>query len=260
MNHESRPVQTTRESLATCLLWILAVWGFLVAAVVAAIHAVAGSADPDARAIVRMGLGLIVIWCLAGGLTMRLARRRFTAWSRRLPLDWRLRFVILCILMALLEEGVTTALTNAGPLLGAATAAARITSSTNYLEVIRGSVLVFIPWFICWAWLLGRYDFRPLEVMLLFGLTGTLAETITYGPSNLAGIGMWVYVYGLMVYLPVQTVPENRSAKPVRWYHAVMAVLLPLVFIFPFVVVVVVRGAKLAVAFFRGDRRKESGS
>jgi hypothetical protein len=145
--------------------------------------------------------------------------------------------------MALLEEAVTTSLTNAGPLLGAVSPEARITSSANYIEVVLGrvvngefqggSVLAFIPWIFCWMWLLRRWDFRPAEVMLLFGLTGTLAEATTFGMQNLLGAGMWVYVYGLMVYLPACTVPQDRPAKPPRWYVWPMAVCLPLVFIIP---------------------------
>lgn len=222
----------SRDTLTKRLLQVLAVYGILVASVVGFL-VLLGEEDPDKRAVVAMGLGLILFWCILGGAAMYLARERFVRWAQAIPLGWRLRFVLLCIAMALLEEVVTTSLTNTASLLGA-TEAARITSSTNYLEVISGSVVAFIPWFIFWAWFLGRYDFKPPEVMLLLGLTGTLAETITFGYDNLAGIGMWVYVYGLMIYLPVHTVPGNRNVHPVRWYHVVVAVLLPLVFIIPF--------------------------
>jgi hypothetical protein len=98
-------------------------------------------------------------------------------------------------------------------------------------------MLAFIPWYICWAWLLNRYDFKPLEVMLLFGLTGLVAESTYDGVVNLgdlAGVGMWVFVYGLMVYLPALTVPEDRQAEPVNWYHLPVAIFLPLMFVIPF--------------------------
>ena len=121
-------------------------------------------------------------------------------------------------------------------MLGGVTEAARITASKNYLEVIlKYSVIAFVPFFLCWGWLLSRYDFRPIEVLLLFGLNGTLAETITFGPQNLIQVGMWVWVYGLMAYLPGCTVPEERRASTVRWWHWLMAVFLPLVFIIPLV-------------------------
>jgi hypothetical protein len=94
-------------------------------------------------------------------------------------------------------------------------------------------VIAFVPLFLCWGWLLSRYDFRPIEVLLLFGLNGTLAETITFGPQNLIQVGMWVWVYGLMAYLPACTVPEKRGASIVRGWHWLMAVFLPLVSIIP---------------------------
>ena len=62
------------------------------------------------------------------------------------------------------------------------------------------------------------------------GITGSIAEA-SIQPSNLIG-GFWVFVYGLMVYLPACTVPQDRPAKPQRWWSYPLAVVLP----FPFVV------------------------
>jgi hypothetical protein len=250
----------TRDAIARLVLRILAVYGIVIAAIVGLLNFAAGNPEPDQRAIIAMGLSLILIWCVLGGIAMRLIRDRFVHGVRRLKIDWRLVFVLLCIVMAMLEEAVTTSLTNAAPVFGAATEAARITISKNYLEVISNSVVTFIPWFICWAWLLGRYDFRPVEIMLLFGLTGTLAETLTFGWPHIAEVGMWTYVYGLMVYLPAHAVPDNRNVRPVRWYHYVVAVLLPLVFIIPLAVWVVVSSAKCAVSLLakRENRVQET--
>jgi hypothetical protein len=239
------------DIIARLVLQILAVYGIIVAGIVGFLNLFADNPDPDRQAIVAMGLSLILIWCVLGGIVMRLIRDRFVVRVRRLKIDWRLVFVLSCILMAMLEEAVTTSLTNAAPLFGAATEAARITISKNYLEVISGSVVAFIPWFFGWAWLLGRYDFHPVEVMLLFGLTGTLAETLTFGWPHIAEVGMWTYVYGLMVYLPAHAVPDNRDVGPARWYHYVVAVLLPLVFIIPLAIWVLVSSAKCAVSLFR---------
>jgi hypothetical protein len=120
------------------------------------------------------------------------------------------------------------------PLLGGVTDAARITASKNYLEVVfLHSVIAFVPLFLCWGWLLSRYDFQPSQVLLLFGLNGTLAETLSFGPQNLIQVGMWVWVYGLMAYLPACTVPVDRGARHARWWHGLMAIFLPLVFVAP---------------------------
>jgi hypothetical protein len=246
---------TAAPGLAERALRVLAIYGFLVAFVVGVLNAIADDPDPDGNAIVAMGLSLIVIWCIGGGTAMYLMRDWFATWARRVNIGWQLRFVLLCVAMALLEEAVTTSLSNAAPWFGAATDAARITVSKNYFEVIANSVVTFIPWFLCWAWLLGRYDFKNLEVVLLFGLTGTLAETVSFGWNNLLGVGMWTCVYGLMVFLPVVTVPRDRNVKPVRWYHCVLAVSLPLVFIFPFVVYVIFAAVRGVARFVRNTAK-----
>jgi hypothetical protein len=244
-------------TLARKLLYVLAGWGILTTGVVAFL-VYGGETDPDKRAILSMGIGLIVIWCIVGGTAMRIGRDRLVGLARKVKIDWRVRFFVLCIVMALLEEGVTTSLTNAAPLFGAATDAARITAAKNYLEVVMfHSVIAFVPMFICWGWLLSRYSFSPVEVMLLFGLNGTLAETLSFGPQNLLGVGMWVCVYGLMVYLPAHTAPVEREAREVRLRHWILAAFLPLVFIIPLVVFVAAKvllfiWRRLREAFGRG--------
>jgi hypothetical protein len=221
--------------LVQFLLILIASWG-VVSTTPVAVFIFANDPDPDHRAILKMGIGLILVWCVLGGLVMYRFRDSFVAWAKRIPLGWRTRFVLLCIAFAMFEEAVTTTLTNMAPLLGGVSGAARITASRNYLVVIfQHSVIAFIPLFLCWGWLLSRYDFRPAEVLLLFGLNGTLAETITFGPQNLIQLGMWVFVYGLMAYLPACTVPEERGARTARWWHWLMAVFLPLFFIIPLV-------------------------
>jgi hypothetical protein len=236
----------TRKALVCSLLIVITAWGVLSTTAVT-VFILSKDPDPDHRAIIKMGVGLVLIWCVLGGLTMWGLRDRFVRWATRIPLGWRTRFVLLCIAFAMMEEAVTTGLTNMAPLLGAMTEAARITVSKNYFEVVfTNSVIVFVPLFICWGWLLSRYDFRPIEVLLLFGLNGTLAETITFGPQNLIQVGMWVWVYGLMAYLPACTVPEERGARPARCWHWLMAVFLPLVFIIPLVAWLVWRAAATA--------------
>jgi hypothetical protein len=137
------------------------------------------------------------------------------------------------------------------------TDAARITASKNYLEVVfLNSVIAFVPMFLCWGWLLSRYDFRPSEVLLLFGLNGTLAETLSFGPQNLLQVGMWTFVYGLMAYLPACAVPVARGARPARWWHWLMAVFLPLVFILPLAAWIVWRGLSLSCRWIAGRLRR----
>lgn len=237
------PPRTAARLLVICAVWMI---GF-VALLFIAIHS-DEAATPDDRAMVRMIAGLVIVWVIVGGSVQRWQRDRLVRWQRALlPGGWRTRFVLGCILLALLEEAVTTTLTNLAPALGAATDAARITASTNYLDVVLfHSVIVFVPMFVTWAWLLKRYAFRPAEVMLLFGLSGALAETISFGPFNLINAGMWVYVYGLMVYLPAHAIPAGRGARSVRPQHWPLAILLPLLLAIPWIPFVLLLRSALA--------------
>jgi uncharacterized membrane protein YhaH (DUF805 family) len=87
--------------------------------------------------------------------------------------------------------------------------------------------------------------------MLLFGLTGTLAETLSFGLQNLLQVGMWVFVYGLMVYLPACSVPPRRNVGRPRRRHWPLAVFLPVIFIVPFLTVVLYRGLRKAWRLIR---------
>jgi len=209
-----------------------------------------GSGKTKDRAIILMADGLIVCWIVIGGSLTPMLRRRLVPKLSAIPINWRVRFVLLCTAMALIEEVITTTMTNLAPLFGTTPEEAHITASTNYFTVVCfHSVVAFVPMFIAWAWMLSRWNFTPLKVLLLFGITGSIAEA-SIQPSNLIG-GFWVFVYGLMVYLPARTVPEDRPAKRPRWWHYPLAVVLP----FPFVVLatpVVLLREWLGVEFFPG--------
>ena len=147
-----------------------------------------------------------------------------------LPGWWPVKFVVFCTVLALFEEAITTTLTNMAPFFGVPVGKAYITASANYLDVVCfHSVIVFVPWFVGWAWMLSRWDFHRTLVFLLFGLTGTLAETGLM-PQKLGEVGMWVFVYGLMVYLPAYSLPADRGARRPRWWAYPLAVVLPLLF------------------------------
>lgn len=210
--------------VAVLLLWALGFQMLLL---------VASWSSPVDRAIALMAMGLLLIWVvLLGGLMWRY-RAILVAAAMRLPLGWRTRFVLLATLLALLEEAVTTTMSNLAPWLGDKTGTAAITASTNYLEVVTGhSVVVFIPMFIAWAVLLSWRAFSPFAVMMLFGISGLLSEVIAFGGQNFWATGFWVLVYGLMVYLPACTVPA-RAVPPPRLWDWVTAVGLPILFATP---------------------------
>lgn len=203
--------------------WLLIAIGIYSGLLVALLNAfILSGGDINERAIILMADGLILFWLLFGGSLTPLLRRRLVPRLAAIPLDWRVRFILLCTAMAMLEEVITTSMTNLAPLLGTTPEEAHITASTNYFTVVCfHSVVVFVPLFIAWAWMLSRWTFSPLQVLLLFGITGSLAEA-SINPTSLIG-GFWVFVYGLMVYLPACTVPGDRPAKRPRWWHYPLA-------------------------------------
>lgn len=194
---------------------------------------------PNSRAVIFMGTGLVLLWIILGGTLMWRTRERVRAFVLGMRLPWALKFVLFCTLLALTEEAVTVSMTNLAPLFGVPLGAAYITASANYLDVVAfHSVVVFVPMFIAWAWMLARWDFSPAEVFLLFGLTGFLAEAQFAGTFNLAQAPFWIFVYGLMVWLPAASLPSRKGAKKPRWWAYPLAVILPFVFAIPVAVVV----------------------
>lgn len=211
---------------------IFAAWCILVYVVFAAV-AIAGG-DVKMRAMAGMVSGLLLLWVVIVGTLMYFSRDRVKDLIRKIPLDWRLKFILFATMLALAEEAVTTGMTNLAPLFGVKLGEVAITASADYIEVVtRHSVIVFIPMFIAWALILSRYKFSPGSVMILWGLTGTLAETISFGLQNLLDAGFWVFVYGLMVYLPAYAVPEDRGASAPKAYHYPLAILAPILFLIP---------------------------
>ncbi len=203
------------------------------------------------RAILLMADGLILLWIVVGGSLTSILRKRLAPRLAAVPIGWRLRFVLFSTSMALIEEVITTGMTNLAPVLGTTPEEAHITASTNYFVVVLfSSVVIFVPMFVAWAWMLSRWSFSPINVFLLFGITGSLGEG-SINPISLFG-GFWVFVYGLMVYLPACTVPADRGARPLRWWHYPMAIFLPLLAAIPWVPVVLLSRKLLGVQFLPG--------
>lgn len=219
------------------LICLVTIWAALTTAFVTLIGVL--SPRPVFRAVIIMALGLAVFWILLGGLTQRRFRDGVRDHVVAAPGDWRLKFVLFCTLMACLEEAITTGMTNLAPALGVPYGSAYITASGNYLDVICGhSVVVFVPMFCAWAWMLSRWDFHSNHVLLLFGVTGTLAELSFGGPSALANLGFWSLVYGLMIYLPAYSLPARPQVTVPKLRHYVMAALFPIVWAIPVALIV----------------------
>jgi len=78
-----------------------------------------------------------------------------------------------------------------------------ITALINYFHVILfNSAIIFIPF-------ISMYDFSPNKIFLPFGLLGTIAE-LFLSPYAII-FGFWFFVYGLMIYLSVYSLPERKN-------------------------------------------------
>ncbi|MFO8037636.1 MAG: hypothetical protein R6U57_13515 [Anaerolineales bacterium] len=188
----------------------------------------ASDASLAEKALIKMALGLILIWVILGGSLMYVFRRPVRRFVRKIPLTWQVKFFLFCVLLALLEEGVTVSMTNLAPRFGAEVGEAFVTASAHYLHtVLFHSVIVFLPMFLAWTVLLRTFAFSPAQVFLLFGLTGSIAE-MSINPTNVLA-GFWFFVYGLMVYLPAYSLPEERGARSPVWWAYLLAVGAPLV-------------------------------
>jgi hypothetical protein len=235
VNYQMSNVKGAGNRLKALFILLLALW---LTASTALVLVVTWN-NPIAHAVVGMGTGLIVLWVFLGGGLMFLLRDPIHRFVQRIPLQWQVKFVLLATLMALIEEAVTTTMTNLAPLFGVKIGEAYITASANYLDVVlHHSVIVFVPMFVAWAVLLRWWNFSPFWVFVLFGLTGLMAEAGTFGAQHLSEFALWIFVYGLMVFLPAYTLPAERGAQPARWYHAIAAVLLPFMLAIPVAVLV----------------------
>lgn len=212
---------------AAGLLKAIGVYSLVVVSLISVLT-LASDAGPNQKAIIKMALGLILVWVVLGGWLMARFRDPIRNAVLGIPLPWWLKFPLFCTLLALLEEAVTVSMTNLAPFFGGAIGQAFITASANYLHtVLFHSVIVFVPMFLVWTVLLRFYDFPPLHVLLLFGLTGSIAE-MSMSPTNLLG-GFWFFVYGLMIYLPAYSLPRDRGARKPAWWAYPLAVALALI-------------------------------
>jgi hypothetical protein len=223
-----------RQRVPRVLIQALAVYsGILVSLIFAAVSI--GSKNSTTRAILFMAAGLAVLWILIGGLLTLRFRDRIRAWLLEVHLGWAWKFFLLATALALIEEAITTTMTNLAPEFGSQIGVAFITASNNYLIVIAfSSVVVFVPEFAGWTLLLRRYSFTPNEVFLLYGFLGTTMEA-SLNPTALI-LGFWFFVYGLMVYLPAYSLPDRPQARTPRWFHYVLAYLVPLACAIPVVI------------------------
>jgi hypothetical protein len=191
--------------------------------------------DNNGRAIIYMGFwALWVCWIGICGTLMFVFREKIKTKMPSVDGRWMLAFVLFATSLALLEEVFTVSATNLYWVFGGEYGKAYITGSDNYFEVVLlHSVIVFWPSYVFWAWWLKKYDFHPNWVMILYGLSGLGSEIMYGGFQQINAIGMWVFVYGLIIYLPAYCVPANRGAVRPKWHHYILTLIVPIFFQLP---------------------------
>jgi len=223
-----KPLSTGFLSRITAagLVKAIAVYSFLAVSLISNL-VLFSDATVHEKAVIKMALGLILIWIIIGGALMYRFREEISDLVRRFPLPWQVKFPLFCTILALLEEVVTVSMTNLAPVFGSEVGLSYITASANYLHtVLFHSVIVFIPMFLVWTVLLHYFDIPASHAFLLSGLTGSLAEMSMSSTNILAGF--WFFIYGLMIYLPVYSLPKERTARKAKWWVYPLAVAAPL--------------------------------
>jgi hypothetical protein len=221
---KSAALGATASSAFSQRLAPVVVWGlYIVLLTTTTVVSVVVWNNPIHRAVLAMGWGIVLLWVsLCGGL-MWLFREPLRVWIRGLPGHASLKFFLGCLVLALLEEAITTSMTNMAPVFGVQRGQAYVTASTDYVDVIAfHSVVILIPMFAVWAWLLSRWRFTPMEVFLLFGVLGIYAE------KHVSEFALWIFVYGLMVWLPAYALPARHDRPRPGPLAFVLALLLPL--------------------------------
>jgi len=72
----------------------------------------------------------------------------------------------------------------------------------------------------CWSSLASS---PATLIILLFGINGVLAELLIGGPA-LVMAPFWIFVYGLMIFLPAYSFPSDERTPAPRWYHYLGAI------------------------------------
>ena len=167
---------TTKPATDRITRWLLIAIGIYSAVLVSFLNLVILNSDKvKDRAIFLMADGMILLWIIVGGSLTPLLRKRLV--PRMVAIPHRLASPVRAVLHG---DGPDRGSHHnhddqLAPLLGTTPEEAHITASTNYFHVVLcHSVVLFFFMFVVWAWMLSRWDFSPLKVLLLFGITGSI--------------------------------------------------------------------------------------
>ncbi|MFU8786339.1 MAG: hypothetical protein ACNA7U_03750 [Candidatus Izemoplasmataceae bacterium] len=188
------------------------------------------------QAIITMSMGLLVIWGVVIAYIQVKLLKKLNEYTLT-PRKYILYFFLLCVLLALLAEIISTSMTNTAYLWGLSPHEAFITASPNYFIVVtQYSVIVFLPQFLVIALLNLRYDFKALHWFIIYGLIGYLGELLAFGSAaSYLSIPFWMIIYGWIVYLPNKLLKPNNERVIVNPKQLVLGLVTPLIVSVPWV-------------------------
>lgn len=237
-----------RVNISSVIIKVLGVYSVLFLTLIG-FAILTSEASINEKAIIKMSITFIVIWVVVCGSLMYIFRDVMAGFITKIPINWRLKFFLFTLLLILLEEIITTSITNLAPIFGGEIGKAFITASTNYFHVIFfHSAIMFIPFILIWTYLISKYDFSPNVIFLLFGLLGTIAESFLNPYAIISGF--WFFVYGLMIYLPAYTLPYRDNLKKPKLAVYIVAVLLPIIVSAPISLIVIYLRNTLGIPLF----------
>jgi hypothetical protein len=210
---------------------------------------ISSDATNNEKTIIKMGIALVVVWIIICGSLMYLFRNTIKSIIKQIPINWKLKFFLFSLFLILFEEIISTTITNLAPLFGGEIGKSFITASTNYFHVIFfHSAIMFIPFILVWTYLVSRYDFSPNQIFLLFGLLGTFAESFLNPFAIISGF--WIFVYGLMIYLPAYSLPNRENLKKPTLSAYFIALIIPIIISIPLSLIVIYLRNLLGIQLF----------
>lgn len=75
-------------------------------------------------------------------------------------------------------------------------------------------------------------------MLILYGITGLFAEVFSFGPLGLINAGFWIMVYGLMVYIPANALPERNNLVSPNVIAYLKAIIIPFLYAIPVAIIV----------------------
>ncbi|TWT64987.1 hypothetical protein [Allorhodopirellula solitaria] len=224
-------IKVNADRVKYFLVAVLVVWQFGLNSLLT----IAGLTDWKLGVLAKMLWGLNLLWVAGiGALSIRF-RERVSAVGRTMKGNRVVSFFGFVVILALIEEAITTAMTNCAPLFGAQIGEVYLTASANYFDVVLfHSVVVMLPQFAAWGILLQRYELSPFAAFLCYGFTGFINEALFSGPNPLQ-LAQWILVYGLLVYLPAYLFVGTSGRRHVDWWFYPVLVFVPVIASLPVV-------------------------